>query len=157
MGFAGTFSVVWPCPERDGVQYRTVRRMPLDIGTISRVMDQMAGVPSFLSVDGLTNWKAFFDLRNIFFLVDDVGIICIVPHEEGYGEAHITFWDRRLRGRDGLCRHIADELIRYNGFKCLATVIPKNRHSVLAFTKRIGFAPVAQDDDVVVLQYAPRN
>jgi RimJ/RimL family protein N-acetyltransferase len=47
--------------------------------------------------------------------VDDVGILYLAEIKPGQSaQAHFTFWDRRLRGREKLireaCRHVMDEL-----------------------------------------------
>lgn len=69
--------------------------------------------------------------------IDDVGAVFVIPDSYGSAEVHIAFWDGRLRGREVICKRLADAfLMRYH---TLYARIPKEGKTVIAFAKRLGF------------------
>jgi hypothetical protein len=88
--------------------------------------------------------------ERISWLVDDVGLIFAVFDKPGRASVHICFWDRRLRGRETLCRGLADWLIHKFHLRYLYTSIPFTSGPTLEFAKRIGFEPVEYTKDHIV-------
>lgn len=88
--------------------------------------------------------------ERITWLVDDVGLIFAVFDKPGRASVHIVFWDRRLRGREILCRGLADWVIHKFGLNYLCTSIPVTSGPTLGFAERIGFERVMQDDQGMV-------
>lgn len=105
------------------------------------IVDKMRGVENFL---GDNPFLVLLDPSNKFFQVDDVGMIAVMPTRlwDSLLHVHVTFWDRRLRGREGLCRSLAVWVSRFTG-KQLFTQIPEDRRILIEFAKRSGFEPQA--------------
>lgn len=128
------------CPERGGVVRRTVVDMPRDLRLWLEITKLMDGVPNFLSKSYRKNAEMFLDQRNRFFLIDDVGVAAVLLEKAlPLAHVHITFWDRKLRGREELCKRLCDYVMFYMELDQLHTAIPKTSVAVQAFAKRIGF------------------
>lgn len=128
------------CPEKGGVVRRTVVDMPRDLRLWLEVTKLMEQVPNFLSKSYRKNTEIFMDSRNRFFLIDDVGVAAVLLEKSlPLAHVHITFWDRRLRGREELCKRLCDYVMFYMELDQLHTAIPQDSTAVLAFAKRIGF------------------
>lgn len=98
--------------------------------------------------------KALFDRSNMIFQVGDCGIIGVANIERGHSaEVHVTFWDGMLRGKEKVCRQVAEALINKFELKILYTRIPELRHSTLAFAKRVGFEEVRKYHGCIFLQF----
>lgn len=102
----------------------------------------MAGMENFLPKDN--PYTFLLNPQNKFFQVDDVGLLAVIPSFEWPEllHVHITFWDGRLRGREGLCKSLAAMVSQLTG-KFLFTQIPEDRQALLAFAYRVGFQPQA--------------
>lgn len=139
------------CEEKKGKVLRTLRLMPRhDIAHIWRVVERCQRVPNFLPEDNPI--APFVIDQNLFFEVDDVGLIAVVPIDERYSHVHITFWDGRMRGRELLCRSLSDWVHCISG-RILFTVIPETSEKVVAFCKRVGYVERARTEGVVTLSY----
>jgi hypothetical protein len=95
------------------------------------------------------------DPRTLIVLVDDVGALFAIPDSLTSAHVHISFWDRRLRGREQLCRQLAQMVLRQYGFHYLYTAIPARLRTVIAFAKRVGFIPVTENGDTVGFVFVP--
>lgn len=117
--------------------------MSRDPKEILEVFDRLKSTPSFLARDAKLRPVALVELLNpdvIYYLVDDVGMVAIYPDSiHASAHAHITFWDKRLRGRETLCREIAREVMKTWRLEFIWTVIPFDARATLAFAKRMGF------------------
>lgn len=123
------------CPEPSGDVVRTVR--PLEQGGILRAYIRMR--------DSLTSrgrelplelaLREFSRLDKLYWTVDDVGLL--IASEAG--DVHIFFWDKRLRGREGLCKSMAEVVLNTLGREYIWTTIPETERAVIAFAKRVGF------------------
>lgn len=91
-----------------------------------------------------------YEPNRIYWVVDDVGLIFAIFDTDHSANVHITFWDRRLRGREGLCRALAQLVLDRPGMCYLHTAIPKTSRATLAFAKRVGFEQVMEDEEGVV-------
>lgn len=142
------------CNERGGECTRLVVEMPRDIRLWQDILRQMQTVPNFLAKSDYENTRAFLDERNQFYLIDDVGIAAVFPQRWFQAaHVHITFWDRKLRGRENLCRLLCDYVKTKYELDHLFTVIPVDSKTVLAFAKRIGFQDKSADRDFSYLIY----
>lgn len=144
------------CIEGKETVERTVRRIHPDIITILRIQDQMEKVANFLPPENPLG--IFFGENAEIYLVDDVGILVAADIQPGHqAHAHITFWDRRLRGREKLAKSIAKYVMDKNALEYLWTAIPKKSKRVVAFAERVGFAPFYTDHQVIGLKLDRRN
>lgn len=138
------------CHEKDGPVWRKVVPMVRAIDTIMATVDRLQRVPNFLPADN--QYTIFLDERNLFFEVADVGLIAVMPWSEQVLHCHITFWDKRLRGREELCRTLA-QFITYTTQKPLITGVPETNDVVLAFARRAGFEESSRNNGVVILHF----
>lgn len=139
------------CTEKGGKKLRSIRLMPRhDIAYIWETVARCERVANFLPKD---NPIAPFMVReNLFFEIDDVGMIAVVPVEGTLAHVHITFWDGRMRGRELLCHTLSDWCSQLLG-RTLFTVIPESSEKVLAFCKRVGYLERAREQGIVTLSY----
>lgn len=92
--------------------------------------------------------------ERISWLVDDVGLIFAVFDKPGRASVHICFWDRRLKGREVICRGLADWLIHKYHLNYICTSIPASSKPTLRFAEDVGFEVAAHDtQDMVHLVY----
>lgn len=129
---------------------REVQPLPKKIGVLLDVTEKLARVPNFLPQDGSVHSLIAPD--SAFFLVDDVGIIGAMGIKRGHSaHVHVTFWDGRLRGREVLCREVAQLIIHVADLSGVFTAIPSERRTVVAFARRVGFDIVGVRKGVTVL------
>lgn len=104
--------------------------------------DKLRKVENFLPKSN--PYVMLLDPKNKFFEVDNVGLIAVLTTDgwTNLAHVHITFWDQRLRGREGLCRSLAEWVTRFTD-KVLFTQIPEDRRALVAFATRVGFVPQA--------------
>jgi len=129
------------CKEPAGEFLRLVEQLPPETEAVLRVYDHLGTCANLFgrrvveSIEQLIrdHWK--------FWLVDDVGLICFDPWIPGFAHIHITFWDRRLRGREHLVNVVIKSLMTRNNVHTVATVIPESSRVVAAFAKRAGMIP----------------
>lgn len=138
------------CVEKKATVWRHIYFMPLTPAKIMEVVDLMQLVPNFLS-EIENPYQIFLDPENTFLLIDDVGLVAIMPLAE-HLHCHITFWDSRLRGREGLCRKLAMFVTGLTK-KELITAVPKDRRVLLAFAKRAGFTETFHNEESVFLRF----
>lgn len=113
----------------------------------------LAQVPNFLSGKRALESRKLVDLfrtDRLYLLVDDVGSI-VFAFDQVEPHVHVTFWDRRLRGREAMCKAIGQEVMHQLGVGRLWTMIPRDARMILAFCRRVGFEPVVEVSGVVGL------
>lgn len=131
---------------------RHARVMERSLSHIIEVCVKMQRVPNFLPTDNPIS--IFVNPFNLFFEVDDVGLVAVCPFGNHEAHVHVTFWDRRLRGREAICRVLAEWVVEQFGYH-LQTVIPADRVTVIAFAKRVGFTEVLSRHGQVVMEWNP--
>lgn len=134
------------CKEKEGAVWRSLRIMPRSMDRILSIVEKLKQVKSFL--DPENPYVVFLDRESLFFEIDEVGLIAVCPWDSTTQHCHITFWDGRLRGREGLCRTLAEFVVRVS-HKNLVTAIPADRRAVVAFAKRVGFTEVQNNNGVL--------
>lgn len=138
------------CHEKHGPVWRKIRPMVRTIEHILETVDRLKKTVNFLPADN--EYTVFIDERNLFFEVDNVGLVAVIPWSEAVLHCHITFWDKRLRGREELCRSLA-EFVTYTTQKPLITGIPETSELILAFAHRAGFEESSRSNGVVILLF----
>lgn len=141
------------CREDDQEIYREVRQLDVhDHELVTETYLKQLHLHKELGKP-LPPWQTlgfFYEPNRIYWLVDDVGLIFAVFDTEHSANVHITFWDRRLRGREGLCRGLARMVLDRPGMCYLHTAIPEGSRATLAFAKRIGFEPILKDEAGII-------
>lgn len=137
------------------MERRVIRVVP-DLPMILDIHAKMREVNNFLVS---SNPLAVFLREDIeVYLVDDVGILVAVNIQQGgTAHGHITFWDKRLRGREGLVYNTAQIIMERNDLHSIWTAVPKSARRVVAFAKRAGFKAYHEDSQVVCLKLDRRN
>lgn len=147
------FSVV--CHEGEKAVLREVRRFIPSPEGVLWLYDQMRQVPNFhsankpLRVDVL---RAMMATEDQYYTVDDVGVICVCKPDVDSACVHMTFWDRRLRGREALCRMLSSYVLNTLELNYLWTAVPLTSRTVIAFAKRVGFVDFGHSDSVQALK-----
>lgn len=143
------FAVV--CDEPGGRVSRVVKTMTTDPRQVLVVYDSLKLVTNYLAKEKQLEPTALISLldpRFLHLLVDDVGIIAVypeLPHPAAH--VHITFWDKRLRGREELCRETARRVMQTLSLKYLWTAIPDGARATAAFARRVGFIEFTELSD----------
>jgi RimJ/RimL family protein N-acetyltransferase len=149
------FSVI--CDEPEGKVLRNVRMFEFTSENLHKLYFQVTKFRTFLGVEVRT----FEDMLRIFvdegphgeiipkglcLVVDDfVGIFWLTDivglHE---ASVHYTFFDRRHKGRQELCRAALNHAFSVFKFHRLWTKVPVNAVGVLFFIEQIGFTKVGR-------------
>lgn len=125
------------CREREGGIVRVGRALCKTPDHLQDIVAKMVNVPNMLDGQG---WEYLADPNFVGIEVDNVGLVgmdkLVVGHS---GRVHVTFWDGRLRGRELLCKRIAEHWMERFGLGFVYTTIPEQARTVIAFCKRVGF------------------
>lgn len=134
---------------------RSVRLFDKALESVIGAVDKLGRVENFLRKDN--PFSVLMDEGSIVFEVDDVGMLLVGHMQYGFSASvHVTFWDKRLRGREGLCRGMAELVMAIAGLKFVWCAIPSSERVVLAFAKRVGFVSTREQNGVVLLQLTRR-
>jgi len=138
---------VFVCPEKRGQRIRRVTEVKPSFD----IEDYLAKhVPA--EVSPMKNLSSIWSYGVRIFLVDDVGVMFKGPLEyQGLPDVHVVFWDRILRGRESMCRHVAQQVAEEAEVRGVCTAMPQEALAVLAFAKRIGFQEVYRGRSIVML------
>jgi hypothetical protein len=75
----------------------------------------------------------------MFFMIDNVGLFAVDLVIPSMPNVHVTYWDKRLRGRERLVAAICDWLLEYLNVPAVFTQMPAASKATLAYAKRVGF------------------
>lgn len=138
---------LFACNEPDGVRIRCVK--PLRPDDIPRVYASIRASHLARGKDLPPDVAAheFARVDKLYWTVDDVGLLIA----NTAGDVHVFFWDKRLRGREGLCRGMAHVFMAIIERSSVWTQIPEKERAVIAFAKRVGFEQTEIKDGLVTL------
>lgn len=123
------------CDEPGGTVWRSIKPLDRrDLGRFAEMLEKLQSVPNMLQ------GRAHFLLQTdcTAFEVDDVGLLAMLPFRPHAATVHITFWDRRLRGRERLCRTMCEHAQEF-GWRELYVVLRQDANMLRAFARRVGF------------------
>ena len=143
-----------PCIEDGRTIERDVRPLGLEPQEMLAVYDRLKNCTNLFGVKedaGEHIVEGLIRMGRYIWRVDDVGIIAVLPVGPHAAHVHITFWDKRLRGREGLCRSFARYILASLGLDTLWTGLPGSARATLAFAKRVGFVEQLRVGDRVVM------
>lgn len=129
------------CKEPKGDRLRHVRPLEPLTEDVLAVYDKVQLCKSMFGRVTTTSIEKMLVDHWKFWLVDDVGLLCFDPFQPGKAHVHITFWDKRLRGREQLCRTTALWLMEKYNVDTVLTAIPEKARTIVAFALRVGFRP----------------
>ena len=111
---------------------------------LEMVWNKLNQFPILFDDDVRGDFKSFIiDMTNknsVIFLTGNYGIceICnIVPYRGC--DVHLTFWDRRFRGRDGECRAVIKWIFNTLQLHRITVSTVSIAHSTINFIKALGF------------------
>lgn len=93
--------------------------------------------------------QEFYRLDKLYWVVDDVGLMFVSMA----GDAHVFFWDKRLRGREEMARTMLRVSMTIFSLAEAWTTIPETERAVLAFAKRVGFKDQGTHEGLVKLTF----
>lgn len=138
------------CPEPDGARMRRVVEVQMNDWLRSYLTNQLP-----LDHSPIKDLDMLYHEAVRVFLVDSVGVLIQGFVEmNGLIDVHVGFWDRRLRGREAMCRSMAANVMSDGGWPGVWTPIPRMSAATLAFAKRVGFVEVGESAGTVVLTMA---
>lgn len=143
------------CDEPKQGVIRRVRPLPRTIEGVLEAHTRLLSVPNFLDTDdefmGLTSLLT----EEVDVLeVDNVGLVALDLIERGrHARIHCTFWDKRLRGREFLCRRITEEWIDKYGLKGIYCQVAPTASVLRRFLERVGYVLGVEQPEVVQYEY----
>jgi hypothetical protein len=132
--------MIFACEERNGTYLRRVEVMGKTPQEALWVYDNIRSCLVRTGWDEAITLEWLLRPETTVLKVDKVGVLCFVRLRQ-QAHAHVFFWDRILRGREGLCRKLALMMMDSQEVELLLTAIPPERRTTIAFAKRVGFQP----------------
>lgn len=144
------------CEEPTGPVTREVNLVrDVDADYMRFLFSNLYGLPSMFDTGPLRDFeKLRMSLVNhdwTLLQVDDVGLLAVGPIRlDQMADVHVTFWDKRFRGRETLTRRVAEWAIKTHGLVAVFTSLPATARATIAFAKRVGFRPVGYKEGVTL-------
>jgi hypothetical protein len=130
------FDFVFTCNEPGGPVVRNVRTLAAsDIPFVYAKMKESFAERGRECIPWEDALYEFMRLDKLYWVVDDVGLIIA----NKAGDVHVFFWDKRLRGRESMCRAMVMVVCEFYDRDSVWTTIPITERAVIAFAKRVGF------------------
>jgi hypothetical protein len=127
-----------------------VRPLKRDPSYVDLLESHVRSVPNFLGKDTL--WSLSSQVGSSFFEIGNCGLVGVVnTHYGRFADAHITFWDGQLEGKEEVCKEVARFIIEACRLHFLLTYIPAGRTNLIAFAERLGFIKLEINNGVVLL------
>lgn len=141
------------CREKGGLLLRRVEPLSKTAKDLAWLVLMLKRRDSFLRhvsmADALT---LLLDKRTYILTVDDVGAIILSNIHEGFAaEVHVTFWDGRIKGRERLCRKVAEWLFRIHRLDHLFCLIPEGNTTGLRLASATGFKDTCRENGNVLM------
>ena len=140
------------CSEPEGEVVRVVRPAPISLESLRHYYeklkkfdvvfnDHVQNTPEgFASI--FISWDEDGNItpNGLLWTVDDVGILYITNLRPGYSaQAHFSFWDRRIRGREELIRKMIAYCFDRYEFHRIETRVALYATGIMGAVERIGF------------------
>jgi hypothetical protein len=141
------------CQEKGGLTLRRVEPLSKTAKDLAWLVLQLKEADSFLRhvsmADALT---LLLDKHTYILTIDSVGAVVLSSINEGYSaEVHVTFWDGRVRGRERMCRKIAEWLFRMYSLAEMHCLIPEGNTTGLRLAKAVGFKDFRHENGNVLM------
>lgn len=141
------------CCEKGIVFDRKINLLVKTPADILRLYDRIKGCHLDTGWEKPVTLEQLMNPEVLIWTVDDVGMIIAVFGPKTH--VHIFFWDRRLRGREKMCRIHAANILRMFHLAEIWTVIPQNAKIIAAFARRVGFKTSSIVQDRLVMYTNP--
>lgn len=139
------------CDEPEGSVVRTVKRADLSLLKLREIYDRCSGFDVIFNDFVRNDIHEFVQIflrqgddgsiypNGIVYEVDDVGILYLTNIRPTCALAHFTFWDRRIRGREGLIREMLKYAFEEFGFHRIEAEVALYSNAAMRAVERIGF------------------
>lgn len=138
------------CDEPEGTVTRSVYLLPYSMETLQSLYKRLSKFEVMFNdaVDGFNDFVDSFLCEvggeitplGLIWQVDDVGILYLTDLRPGYeANAHFSFWDQRIRGREKLVAEMTRYVMNTYGFHRIVVEVPVYAKPALKATERIGF------------------
>ena len=140
------------CDEPGGPVIRTVRPAELSFATLTGYYDKLKEFKTVFNSYVKNNLDDFIKLfvtgdgsdgvraTGLIWEVDDVGILYLTDIAPGHDAlAHISFWDKRLRGREALIRGMMKHVMDMLDLRRITVEVGMFAPWMLQAVERIGF------------------
>lgn len=139
------------CIERDVKVVRSVRLCEYSFEKVRFLYDKLKEFEVLFNDHTKGDFRAFVNQFvvmgpdgpkpvGLVYEVDDVGILFMTEIAEGHSaQVHFTFWDRRFKGREKLCREMLKYVFDLFKFHRIWAEVPLYAYPVLDVVERIGF------------------
>ena len=129
------------CFEKAGLILRRVELLDRGAKALAWLVLQLKEKDSFLRHVGMADALVLLlDQHTYILTVDNVGVIILTNiHKGRSAEVHVTFWDGRVRGRERMCRKVAEWLFRMFELSEMYCQIPEGNTTGLRLAKAVGF------------------
>lgn len=124
------------CAEPEGTFTRSVRPAQLTTETLRSYWEKLRNFDVIFNDDVRSDPRSFIQIflsangendvqaNGLVWEVDDVGIIFITEITTHTAEAHFSFWDRRIKGREELIKQMLRWGFRTFGFHRITCQVP---------------------------------
>jgi RimJ/RimL family protein N-acetyltransferase len=152
------------CRERELEIIRYVRPTELSLERLRFIWDKLKDFKVLFNDHVAGDFQAFinhfivqvdgeYTAAGLMWDVDDVGMFFLNEIRPAIsGTAHFTFWDKRTKGREDLCRDMIRYVFDTYKFVRIETRVPLYAKSALAATERIGFIQEGRLRDSVLYE-----
>ena len=149
-----TIAFTYDCDEPEGIVTRTVRPIEFTPDNLIKLYNQISKFRTFMGkeIHNLDDMIRFFvseengvyKPRGLCMVVDDFVGLFWLSDIDGIFEAsvHYTFFDRRHKGRIGLCKKAIEYTFNTFQFHRLTTNVPVTQPDTIKFVKKLGFVEI---------------
>lgn len=130
------------CNERDGPRWRSIYYADPSAELEEYLWNKLQGLPSMFSITPLQDrerLRRLWDRNLMWMTVSDVGIVGFDLTTRSMPNIHITFWDKKLRGREHIGIRLCNWALDYFDVPALFTQCPAASKVTIAYAKRLGF------------------
>ena len=130
------------CNEATGTHYRMIYYVEPTVKLEDFLWERMHGLPSMFGIVPLVDrdrLRRLWDRNLMWLMVDDVGIVGFDLTTRAMPNIHVTFWDKRMRGRELLGTELCNWALDYFQVPAIFTQAPAASKVTIAWAKRLGF------------------
>lgn len=140
------------CHEKTGLTLRRVEPLVKDAKTLAWLVLMLQESDSFMRHVCMADALSLLLAQNTYVLtIDDVGAVILTGIKKGCSaEVHVTFWDGRVRGRERMCRKIAEWLFRMYELSEMLCLIPEGNTTGRRLARAVGFVDFKHENGNVL-------
>lgn len=153
------------CKEKGGDVVREIRLASLSTEKLRHYYDNLKQFRAIFNDHVNGSFERFANLflsqnvetgalqpRGLIWEVDDVGILFLTEVDEVQGEAHFTFWDRRLKGRENLIIEMVRYVFMHYKIHRIETRVALYATPIMLAVERMGFKAEGRLRDAILYE-----